>query len=148
MAVAGDYLALVNERRDLHYAGPQNWLAAFNLRTGTSISSGQVQASCDPGISPGVLPCDGGIDQVAVSDIDGAYAAHTIVGTIDPTYTQCTLTEQIVATDSTGTHILDRIATKTPCDGPPPAAGLTQLSISGHTLTWSHAGSPRSAQLS
>lgn len=59
----------------------------------------------------------------------------------------CTSTEHIVATDSTGTHILDSITTKTPCNGQPPASQLTQLSLSGHTLTWSHAGTPESAQL-
>jgi hypothetical protein len=141
VAVAGDYLALVNEDRDLHYAGPQNWLAAFDLQTGSSNFSGNVQAGCGESIPA----CNAGIDQVAVSDIDGANAA--IVATIDDAYPTCTLTEQIVATDSTGMHILDRITTNAPCYGPPPPTQLTQLSISGHTLTWSHDGTPRSAQL-
>ena len=52
-----------------------NWLAAFDLRTGTPIPSGG--ASCDSGV-PGLIPCDSSIDQVAVSDIDGANALHTI----------------------------------------------------------------------
>jgi Tol biopolymer transport system component len=144
VAIAGDYVALVTEYRDGHYGGSFNWLTAFDLRTGTSISSGQ-QANCEPDL-PGITPCESSIDQVAVSDIDGATAAHTIVVTSDA-YPSCTLTEQIVATDSTGTHILDRVTTNALCDGPPPVLQLSQLSLLGHTLTWSHAGSPRSAQL-
>ena len=108
-------------------------------------SSGVTRADCDLGGGP----CPSGIDQVAVSDTDGANAAHTFV--LDWPYSaiwpNCTFTEQIVTTDSTGTHILDRITTQTRCDRPPPAMQLSQLSLSGHTLTWSHAGSPRSAQL-
>jgi hypothetical protein len=145
VAVAGDYAVLVNERRNLHYLGPQNWLAAFDLRMGTSISSGHATANCDPAVY-GLILCDSAIDQVVVSGTDGAIAAHTIVLTSDATYTKCTLTERIVATDSTGTHILDRITTHTPCN-PPPFLQLSQLSLSGHTLTWSHAGTPESAQL-
>jgi hypothetical protein len=144
VAVAGDYVALVNERRDLHYAGPQNVLAAFDIRTGTSISSGHVRADCDSGGPVGFFSCNSGIDQVVVSGIDGANAAHTIVLNSDGA--NCALTEQIVAIDSTGMHILDSITTKTPCN-PPPVIQLRQLSLSGHTLTWSHAGTPETAQL-
>jgi hypothetical protein len=141
VAVAGDYAALVNEYRDLHYAGPLNALAAFDLRTGTAIPSGGVRADCAVG------GCSSGIDQLAVSDTDGANAAHTFVLNNPLTYPSCTSTEQIVATDSTGTHILDSITTKTPCGGPPPAMQLSQLSLSGQRLTWSHAGTPESAPL-
>ena len=144
VAVAGDYVALVNEDRGGHYGGSFNAVAAFDLRTGTSIPSGEL-ANCEPDV-PGITPCDSGIDQVAVSDIDGATAAHTIVVTSDA-YPNCTLTEQIVATDSTGTHFLDSITTKARCDGPRPVLQLSQLSLSGHTLTWSHAGTLNSAQL-
>jgi hypothetical protein len=56
------------------------------------------------------------------------------------------LTEHIVATDSTDTHILDSITTAaTNCGAP--AMQLSQLSLSGQTLTWNHAGTPESAQL-
>lgn len=55
-----------------------------------------------------------------------------------------TTVEQIVANDSTGVHILDSIPTPGPDPAPPL---LSQLALSGDTLTWSHAGSPRSAQL-
>jgi hypothetical protein len=138
VAVAGDYVVLVNERTDLHYGGPLNALAVFDLRTGASISSGEVVADC------GVI-C--GIDQVAVSATDGANAAHTFVLGGDLPYSNCKWTEQIVATDRTGTHTLDSVTTKTLCNAPPPASQLTQLSLSGHTLTWSRAGTPESAQL-
>lgn len=46
VAVAGDYVALVDERRDLHYGGWLNALAAFDLRTGASIPSGATRADC------------------------------------------------------------------------------------------------------
>ena len=55
----------------------------------------------------------------------------------------CTSTEHIVATDSTGTHILDSITTP----GRPASPLLSQLALSGNTLTWNHAGTPESAQL-
>jgi hypothetical protein len=52
--------------------------------------------------------------------------------------------EQIVANDSTGTHTLDSITTTGPYD--PTPSSLNELALSGKTLTWSHTGSPRSAQ--
>ena len=127
---------------DLHYGGSLNALAAFDLRTGMEVAAGGVSADC-----PGSGGCSSGIDQLAVSDTDGANAAHTFVLNNPLTYPSCTSTEQIVATDSTGTHILDSITTKTPCGGPPPAMQLSQLSLSGQRLTWSHAGTPESAPL-
>ena len=53
---------------------------------------------------------------------------------------------RIVANDSTGAHTLDSVTTTGPYN-PMPSSSLTQLALSGHTLTWTHAGSPRSAQL-
>lgn len=147
VTVAGDYLALVNEYTDLHYGGARNALAAFDLRTGSSISSGAVRVDCysqDPVCQTGYT----GIDELVLSDTDGATAAHTFVLNPDVNWPNCTSTEQIVATDSTGTHILDRItASNLYACGPPAAMQLTQLSLSGHTLSWSHAGTPESAQL-
>jgi hypothetical protein len=140
-AVAGDYAALVNEHRDLHYGGSLNALAAFDLQTGTEIDDGAVSADC-----PGFSSCSSGIDQLAVG-AGGVTAAHTVVIDSPSPYPQCTSTEQIVATESTGTHILDSITTNSPCDGPAVALQLTQLSLSGHTLTWSHGGTSESAQL-
>jgi hypothetical protein len=145
VALAGDYVALVNEYRDLHYGGARNALAAFDLRSGASISSGDVRADCwsdDP-----VCPIGySGIDQVVLSDTDGANAAHTFVVNSNVAGPNCKLTEQIVATDSTGTHILDSITTAA-TDCAAPAMRLSQLSLSGQTLTWNHAGTPESAQL-
>jgi Tol biopolymer transport system component len=141
VAVAGDYAALVNERRDLHYVGSVNALAAFDLRTGTEVDDGGVSADC-----PSESSCSSGIDQLAVGT-DGVTAAHTFVLNSPSPYPQCTSIEQIIANDSTGTHILDSITTTTPCNGPAPAVLLSHLSLSGHTLTWSHGGTPESAQL-
>jgi hypothetical protein len=141
VAVAGDYAALVNEDRDLHYGGSLNALAAFDLRTGMEVAAGGVSADC-----PGSGGCSSGIDQLAVG-IDGVIAAHTFVLQSPGPYPICTSVEQIVATDSTGTHTLDSITSTNPCDSPAPALLLSQLSLSGDTLTWSHAGTPDSAQL-
>jgi hypothetical protein len=145
VAVAGDYAALVNEGSDLHYGGSVNTVAAFNLRTGTAVANDGGESADCPEFSDGF--CSSGIDQLAVSDTDGATAAHTFVLKSPLIYPLCTSVEQIVANDRTGMHVLDSITTTTPCDGPTPALLLSQLSLSGHTLTWSHAGTPESAQL-
>jgi hypothetical protein len=146
-AVAGDYAALVNKwEGPFHGAG--NAVAVFDLRTGTSVSKlGGERAECP-------YPCYGsGIDQLVLG-ADGVTAAHTFVLTFTPyvpgqLYSQV---EQIVANDSTGTHILDSISI-TPTypyplpDGFTPTLALSQPALSGDTLTWSHAGTPESAQL-
>lgn len=69
---------------------------------------------------------------------DAVSAVHTTVSDNGSTST----VEQIQASDGTGVHALDSI---TRPDGSPPA--LTNLTLTGDTLTWQHNGSPRSAQL-
>ena len=145
-AVAGDYAALVNQTLDIHYGGFDSTVAVFDLRTGTGVAGrGGESVSCggDTG-EPEGYGC--GIDQLVVGT-DGVTAAHTFVRNYDSLTSSCQSVEQIVATDSTGTHVIDSITTPTSCEGPAPALLLSQLSLSGHTLTWSHAGIPESAQL-
>jgi hypothetical protein len=139
-ALAAPYAALVEHSEDAHYFGSSDLVQVFDLRTG--------QQRKDLGGESAGGPTGGGassgLDQLAVGT-DGVSAAHTFVLQASVTYPSCTLVERIVANDSTGTHVLDSITTTTACHAP--ALVLTQLSLSGHTLTWSHAGTPESAQL-
>ena len=136
---AGDYAALVNEEADDHYGGSSDTVVVFDLRTGNTVANrGGESAGCDG------YGCSSGVDQLVLAP-DAVTAAHTFVITCGYVFTTCTTAEQIVAADSTGTHTLDSITTSSPDNPPPPS--LSQLALSGHTLTWSHAGTPRSAQL-
>lgn len=152
VVVAGDYAALVNEWADPHYGGSKATVAVFDLRTGAAVANrgGQTVTYCPaPGVTEG---CDYGIDQLAVG-ADGITAAHMFAQFFNFSDSSWTTTEEIVANDSTGTHMLDSISTTVPylngqyLNSPAPWTSLSQLAFSGHTLTWSHAGSPRSAQL-
>jgi hypothetical protein len=51
-------------------------------------------------------------------------------------------TEQIIASDQTGVHVVD-----TSREYEPQTPGLANLALDGDTLTWEHSGSPMSAQL-
>jgi hypothetical protein len=70
-----------------------------------------------------------------------AWNAMLVDGSSCSAATTCT-TEQIVDADSTGVHVLD--ASNQSGTGPPPL--LTDLSLSGDTLTWKHAGTPETAR--
>jgi hypothetical protein len=137
VVVAGDYAALVNESSDPHYGGSSGTVAVYDLRTGNAAANrGGESGSCADFESP----CSG-VERLVLAP-DAATAAHTFFTYCGST---CTTTEQIVANDSTGTHTLDNITTTGPYT--PTPSSLSQLSLSGHLLTWSHAGSERSAQL-
>ncbi len=136
VVVAGDYAALVNRRVNTHYGGSKDTVAVFDLRTGSPLADrGGESATCQD------IPCYTGVDQLVLG-ADAATAAHTFFTNCGST---CTTAEQIVANDSTGTHTLDSITTTGPYN--PTPSSLSQLALSGHTLTWSHAGSARTAQL-
>lgn len=142
---AGDYAALVNDAASNH--GPGNrTVAVFDLRTGATVANrGGETAGC------GTDGCyDAGLDQLVLGS-DAVTAAHTWARNVNCFYPVqggvCTTVEQIVANDNTGPHILDSITTTSPDDPGAVPSTLSQLSLSGDTLTWSHAGSPRSAQL-
>jgi hypothetical protein len=142
VVIAGDYAALVNEASDIHYyGGSLNGVVVFDLRTGAAVASGGGESANCPSVWNGC-----GVDQLVLG-ADGITAAHTFVLNDPRPYPSCTSVEQIVANDSTGSHVLDSITTTNPCNSPAPALLLSQLSLSGDTLTWSHAGTPESAQL-
>src|SRR5262249_47734453 len=99
-------------------------------------------------------PCDSGIDQLVLGT-DADTAAHTFVfnNPLGPSV-GCQSVEQIVANDSTGTHILDSITATTPYSYTDPRrcarhapSKLSPRSSSGHPPTWTHAGTLESAQL-
>jgi hypothetical protein len=71
---------------------------------------------------------------------DAVSAAHT---TIVDTYRR-SMTEQIVASDSAGVHALDSVTEPLTA---PNQSTLTNLTLTGDTLTWDHDGTPRTAQL-
>jgi hypothetical protein len=131
VAVAGDYAALVNESYDPHMGSGGATVSVFDLRTATAVAN--LGGSC------ALMGCR--VDQLVLGS-DGITAAHTYGVNCAPPG-PCTTVEQIVANDSTGTHVLDSI----PNSGLVPPFSLSQLALSGHTLTWSHAGTPKSAQL-
>jgi hypothetical protein len=144
-ATAGTYAALVTHSAQGR-GGPvevDSGVGLFDLRTGTGAAvpgrRGE-QASCSYTYpSP---PCDTIMDSLVLGS-DAVSAVHTTVKGQDMNGNTCTCTvEQIQASDSTGVHALDIV---TAPDGSPPA--LTNLILTGDTLTWNNDGSPRSAQL-
>jgi hypothetical protein len=146
VAVAGDYAALVNEASDLHYGGGGGAVAVFDLRTGTRVANaGGESAHCPAGGGPSDAGCSSGVDQLVVG-ADGATAAHTFISEPYPTADGPLETvEQVIANDSTGTHVLDSITTTGLYNSALPA--LSDLALSRETLTWSHAGTQESARL-
>ena len=137
VALAGDYAALVNETSDGHYGGTDDTVAVFDLRTGTRVAGGE-SVGCAEWSSGSTGPCDSGIDQLVLGT-DGDTAAHTFVFN-NPLGPSCQSVEQIVANDSTGTHVLDSITTTTPysytdprgCDSPAAIAAKPAVALRSH----------------
>jgi len=75
------------------------------------------------------------VDALALAD-DGAIAY------IGSAYRPCPAAVGVVVADRTGHHTLD-----CPVKGEPAAARISGLSLSGHTVTWTHGGVTRTAQL-
>jgi dipeptidyl aminopeptidase/acylaminoacyl peptidase len=130
VVIAGDYVAMVTAQSDTHIGASTDSVAVFDLRTGAAVAG-------RGGESSGGFY--GGVDQLVLGP-DAVTAAHTFG--YNCALTPCQMGEQIVANDSTGTHILDTIT-----DTGPDNSLLTGLALSGDTLTWNHAGTPESAQL-
>jgi hypothetical protein len=145
-ALAGNYAALAINSTNYKYQQQGTGVELFDLRTGCEL---QVQdtycdpsvpdragenAGCDYSSSP---PCATSMDQLVLGS-DAVSAVH--VTEVDNGCT-CTV-EQIQASDSTGLHTPDSV---TEPDGTPTT--LTNLALTGDTLTWDHNGAPMSAQL-
>ena len=111
VAVTGDYAALVNASIDDHYGGSGNTVGVFDLRTATAVADrGGESAGFPDYAGPGYYS---GVDKLVLGT-DAVTAAHTFVISSCVSVSSCTTVEQIVANDSTGTHILDTITTTGP----------------------------------
>jgi len=126
------------------HGGSTYTVEVFDLRTGAKVPTlGGEQVSC----GDYSYACASGMDQLVLGP-DGFTAAHTTL----LFYNDATVpfsadrTEQIVATDSTGIHVLDTAASANPASQPVTSL-LTGLQLSGDTLTWEHAGASESAVL-
>jgi hypothetical protein len=142
-AVAGNYAALAMSTgigKCEPECGAFSGVGLFDLRTGASVPGrGGEGVSCR---SYTEGSCDTSIDQLVLGP-DAVSAAHTTLEGADTSDNPCTCTvEQIQASDSTRVHTLDTV---TEPEGSP--RELTNLILTGDTLTWEHNGSPRSAQL-
>jgi len=137
VALAGDYAAFANSWVDPHYGGSASSVVVFDLRTGAVVPDRGGET---------VGPSDfelGGVDQLVLGP-DGITAVHTSLTDCE-SLLACTTTEQIVANDSAGTQTLDTATTTAPYQGASPV--LTDLTLTGDTLTWDHDGSQRTTQL-
>ena len=110
----------------------------FDLRTGAKVRDrgGESAGGCSGQVSTGNM------DQLVLG-ADAVSAVHvTELETAGPPAgCGCTL-EQVIASDRTGVRKLD--STSEPIGSP---SSLTNLSLTGDTLTWQHDGIPRRAQL-
>ena len=129
-AVAGNYAGLVVEQSDPHYGGDQSAVHVFDLGTGSaSPHLGGESASC-PDYSHS---CSEMMDGLVLND-QGFAAVHL-------TLLQANPTEEIQASDSSGSRTVDSAATTGNQDV------LTNLTLTGNTLSWNHDGTPESTEL-
>jgi hypothetical protein len=133
-AVAGQYAALLSEGNGKPpYCPLLSSLKVYDLRTAGELTSREISTGCANTRASG--------DQLALGS-DAVMAVHvTLVHPIYVGFADDTV-EQIQASDGAGVHTLDSV---TEADGSPPA--LTNLTLTGDTLTWQHNGTLRSAQL-
>jgi hypothetical protein len=143
-AVGGDYAGLVRSDDDPHYGGLSSTVEVFDLRTGANVSTlGGEQVSC----GDYSYDCVSGMDDLVLG-ADGVSAAHTtsLLCCTATVPLSADRTERIVASDSTGVHVLDTVASASPASQPV-ASWLTELQLSGDTLTWEQSGASKSAVL-
>ncbi len=148
-ATAGHYAALVISAHDYHYDVSSYLVKVFDLNTGAIVPTLGGEQVMDNSFDTylGSSNMNG-----LVLGPDGFSAAHTtrtLVGPCSPSpcpNRQEHQTEQIIAADSSGVHVLDTLASDYPVRDPG-ASLLTALQLSGDTLSWSHAGTPESAEL-
>lgn len=121
-ALAGEYAAVITYTNDK--AVFTTSVDVFDLRTGQAVAS--LGGETPPGSC-----CLQAMDHLVLNS-QGFTAVHTNANNA----------EQIIASDSTGGHVLDNIQNS----GSSPA--LTNLALNGNTVTWQHNGQPDSATLS
>jgi hypothetical protein len=130
-ALGGDYAAVVAFSSDFKDDGFNSQVNVYNLRTGRQpkVGGGEIESCSGQGC---IEEANGHAITGLVLNSQGFTAAH-IDDRVEP--------EQIVASDSTGVHMLDSIPSST--SGP----ALTNLALNGNTVTWNHDGQPETAQL-
>jgi hypothetical protein len=139
---AGTFAAFVEDADGPHYGASSVTVRLFDLNTGReSHTVGGEQVGC-----PGMSICGAQEDRLVIN-ADGSTAAHTTVVEFNGTGPDEQVTEQIVASDSTGLHVEDTATSTHSYETPAPSL-LTNLQLTGNTLTWEHNSSPRGAQLS
>ena len=142
-SVAGAYAALATNTTNPHDQTMSSGVYLFDLRSGLPVGDQGGEGSvCVSQSSP---PCASNIDQLVLGS-DAVSAVHTTVQDASCAAIQepnCRYTvEQIQGSDSTGVHMLDSV---TEPDGSP--AALTNLALTGDTLTWDNNGTQHSAHL-
>jgi hypothetical protein len=142
-SVAGTYAGLATNTTNSHDQTMSSRVDLFDLRTGLPVPDRGGEGSvCDSQSSP---PCASNIDRLVLGS-DAVNAVHTTVQDASCAPIQepnCRYTvEQIQGSDSTGVHMLDSV---TEPDGSP--AALTNLALTGDTLTWDDNGTQHSAYL-
>lgn len=143
VVLTAPYVAFAGTGLNGHDQTMVSGVSVFDLRTGLGVPDrGGEQSMC---VYQSVPPCATSVDHVVLGS-DGVSAAHMTVqdnscGPVAQPNCHYTV-EQIQASDSMGVRTLDGVIEP---DGSP--AELTDLALSGDTLTWEHNGTPRSAQL-
>ena len=113
------------------------YLVEVNLATATSLMSDYVQNDCRTGdgglqLDSWVLAPSGAVAYIVSSSVDDVNTGATTYG------------QTLIVHDSAGMRRIDS-ANETTSGTPPPL--LTNLAVTGSTLTWDHAGQPQSASL-
>ena len=130
-ALAGQYAAVISFSSDFKDDGFRSQVKVYDLLTGRPLpGAGGESDGCDS------VNCIEESNEQAITGLvlnsQGFTAVH-----IDDHATP----EQIVASDTTGVHVLD----SAPSSASQPA--LTGLALNGDTLTWNHNGQTQTAQL-
>ena len=141
--IAGNFAAFIEDDSDPHYGGSSEVVHVFDLDNGAESNSlGGETVEC----GDYSYDCNSGAGQL-VLNADGFSAVHTISTQFGgPAPDTAETTDGIVASDSSGVHIEDT-ASEAGSGFSLGTPSLTDLQLSGDTLTWLHAGSPRSATL-
>jgi len=142
-SVAGAYAALATNTTNSHDQTMSSGVYLFDLRTGLPVGNQGGEGSvCVSQSSP---PCASNIDRLVLGS-DAVSAVHTTLQDASCAPIQqpnCRYTiEQIQASNSTGVRTLDSV---TEPDGSP--AALTNLALTGDTLTWDNNGTQHTAPL-
>jgi hypothetical protein len=136
-AASGQLAALANDTVDSHYGGQTVTVKVFDLRSGRPAPTlGNESAAC------GGTSCSAGFRQLLVGP-EGTTAGITY-DVNEPCASSATSCETVQANGGHGVRLLDAATSATTAEKP----HLTNLALSGRTVTWLHDGVSRTATLS